>query len=151
MLLFIFSILFFGVVWLFLCKFFKILDYIGKFLNLVFFILFGIVVVFVFICFMGGISYVLVSVDYSNSVLFKGFIDGYNILDVLVLLVFGIIIVIIIKKLGIINLNIIVKEILKLGMISIIVMGVIYILLVLMGMMSLGCFKVSENGGIVFV
>ena len=49
---------------------------------------------------------------------------------------------------GITNLNTIAKETLKSGTISIIAMGVIYTLLALMGTMSLGRFKVSENGGI---
>ena len=49
---------------------------------------------------------------------------------------------------GITNPNTIAKETLKSGTISIIAMGVIYTLLALMGTMSLGRFKVSENGGI---
>lgn len=69
----------------------------------------------------------------------------------LVLLVFGIIIVVMIKKLGIENLIDIVKEIIKFGIISIIMMGIIYILLVIMGILSIGYFKFSENGGIVLV
>lgn len=144
----IFSILFFGVAWLFSRKPSKILDYIGKFLNPVFLILLGIVVVLAFIRPMGGISHAPVSADYSNSVLLKGFIDGYNTLDALASLAFGIIIVTTIKKLGITNPNTIAKETLKSGTISIIAMGVIYTLLALMGTMSLGRFKVSENGGI---
>ena len=51
-------------------------------------------------------------------------------------------------KVGITNPNTITKETLKSGTISIIAMGVIYTLLALMGTMSLGRFKVSENGGI---
>ena len=43
---------------------------------------------------------------------------------------------------------ILLKETVKSGAISIIGMGVIYTLLAVMGTMSLGEFKVSENGGI---
>ncbi|MEJ8514981.1 branched-chain amino acid transport system II carrier protein, partial [Staphylococcus capitis] len=57
----IFSILFFGGAWLFSLKPYKILDYIGKFLNPVFLILLGIVVVLAFIRPMGGISHAPVS------------------------------------------------------------------------------------------
>lgn len=126
----------------------KILDYIGKFLNPVFLVLLGIVVVLAFIKPMGGISHAPVSANYSDSVLLKGFIDGYNTLDALASLAFGIIIVTTIKKLGITNPNGIAKETFKSGFISIVGMGVIYTLLALMGTMSLGHFKVSENGGI---
>lgn len=49
---------------------------------------------------MGGISHAPVSADYSNSVLLKGFIDGYNTLDALASLAFGIIIVTTIKSWG---------------------------------------------------
>ena len=141
----IFSILFFLIAWFFSRKPSKILDYIGKFLNPVFLVLLGIVVVLAFIKPMGGISHTLISANYSNSVLLKGFIDGYNTLDALA---FGIIIVTMIKKLGITNPNGSAKETFKLGFISIVGMGVIYTLLALMGTMSLGHFKVSENGGI---
>lgn len=88
----------------------KILDYIGKFLNPVFLVLLGIVVVLAFIKPMGGISHAPVSANYSDSVLLKGFIDGYNTLDALASLAFGIIIVTTIKKLGITNPNVSLKK-----------------------------------------
>ena len=78
----IFSILFFLIAW-FSQEPSKILDYIGKFLNPVFLVLLGIVVVLAFIKPMGGISHAPVSANYSDSVLLKGFIDGYNTLDAL--------------------------------------------------------------------
>ena len=46
------------------------------------------------------------------------------------------------------NPNTIAKETFKSGTISIVGMGLIYSLLAIMGTMSLGNFKVSENGGI---
>lgn len=144
----IFSILFFLVAWFFSKRPSKILDYIGKFLNPVFLVLLGIVVLLAFIRPMGGIGNAPVSPDYSNSVLLKGFIDGYNTLDALASLAFGVIIVTTIKKLGISRPNDIAKETFKSGTISIVGMGIIYTLLAVMGTMSLGHFKVSENGGI---
>ncbi|MGZ2417069.1 branched-chain amino acid:cation transporter, LIVCS family [Staphylococcus caledonicus] len=144
----IFSILFFLVAWFFSKRPSKILDYIGKFLNPIFLVLLGIVVLLAFIRPMGGIGNAPVSPDYSNSVLLKGFIDGYNTLDALASLAFGVIIVTTIKKLGITRPNDIAKETFKSGTISIVGMGIIYTLLAVMGTMSLGHFKVSENGGI---
>lgn len=144
----IFSILFFLVVWFFARKPSKILDYIGKFLNPVFLVLLGIVVLLAFIHPMGGVSHAPVSAQYKEGALLKGFIDGYNTLDALASLAFGIIIVTTIKKLGVTHPNIIAKETFKSGTISIVGMGLIYSLLAIMGTMSLGNFKVSENGGI---
>lgn len=144
----IFSILFFLVAWFFARKPSKILDYIGKFLNPVFLVLLGIVVLLAFIHPMGGVSHAPVSAHYKEGALLKGFIDGYNTLDALASLAFGIIIVTTIKKLGVTHPNIIAKETFKSGTISIVGMGLIYSLLAIMGTMSLGNFKVSENGGI---
>ncbi|MDK6298210.1 branched-chain amino acid transport system II carrier protein [Staphylococcus caprae] len=144
----IFSILFFLAAWFFARKPSKILDYIGKFLNPVFLILLGIVVLLAFIHPMGGLSHAPVTPQYKDGALLKGFIDGYNTLDALASLAFGIIIVTTIKKLGVTNPNTIAKETFKSGTISIVGMGLIYSLLAIMGTMSLGNFKVSENGGI---
>jgi LIVCS family branched-chain amino acid:cation transporter len=144
----IFSILFFFVAWFFSKKPSKILEYIGKFLNPVFLILLGLLIVLAFIKPIGHISNAKVSTDYENSALLKGFIDGYNTLDALAALAFGIIVVTTIKKLGVTNPSHIAKETVKSGTISIILMGVIYSLLAFMGTMSLGHFKMSDNGGI---
>ena len=89
----IFSIIFFLLAWFFARKPSKILDYIGKFLNPVFLVLLGIVVVLAFIHPLGGLTNAPVSADYDKSPLLKGFIDGYNTLDALASLAFGIIIV----------------------------------------------------------
>nr|WP_263314566.1 branched-chain amino acid transport system II carrier protein [Mammaliicoccus sp. Marseille-Q6498] len=144
----IFSIIFFFVAWFYSRKPSKILDYIGKFLNPVFLILLGLIIVLAFIHPMGNISDAAVDASYQKNGLLKGFIDGYNTLDALASLAFGIIIVSTIKKLGITNPTTIAKETVKSGTISIVLMGLIYSLLALMGTMSLGHFKVSENGGI---
>ncbi|MEB7805854.1 MULTISPECIES: branched-chain amino acid transport system II carrier protein [Mammaliicoccus] len=144
----IFSILFFLVAWFFSKKPSKILEYIGKFLNPVFLVLLGLLILLAFINPIGNISSASISPDYENSALLKGFIDGYNTLDALAALAFGIIVVSTIKKLGVTNPNDIAKETFKSGTISIILMGVIYSLLAFMGTMSLGHFKASENGGI---
>ncbi|MDJ1091401.1 branched-chain amino acid transport system II carrier protein [Macrococcus caseolyticus] len=148
LILFIFSLLFFLVAWMFSRKPSKILDYIGKFLNPVFLFLLGVLMLLAFIKPMGSIGSAPIQTDYQSNAVLKGFIDGYNTLDALASLAFGIIIVTTIKKLGITNPAHIAKETVKSGFISIILMGLIYTLLALMGTMSLGQFKVSENGGI---
>ena len=93
----IFSILFFLVAW-FSQKPSKILEYIGKFLNPVFLVLLGLLILLAFINPIGQVSNANISPDYENSALLKGFIDGYNTLDALAALAFGIIIVSTIKS-----------------------------------------------------
>ncbi|MCE4956601.1 branched-chain amino acid transport system II carrier protein [Macrococcoides caseolyticum] len=145
--LFIFSLLFFVVAWFFARKPSKILDYIGKFLNPLFLCLLGVLFLLAFIKPMGGLD-APVQPDYQKGALLKGFIDGYNTLDALASLAFGIIIVTTIKKMGITSPSQIAKETIKSGFISVLLMALIYTLLAVMGTMSLGQFKVSENGGI---
>ncbi|WFN99338.1 branched-chain amino acid transport system II carrier protein [Staphylococcus aureus] len=146
--LFIFSFVFFVIAWFFARKPSRILEYIGKFLNPVFLVLLAIILLFAFIHPLGGISDAPISKQYQSNALFNGFLDGYNTLDALASLAFGIIIVATIKKLGIENPTDIAKETIKSGTISIIMMGIIYTLLAIMGTLSIGHFKLSENGGI---
>ncbi|HCD2319407.1 TPA: branched-chain amino acid transport system II carrier protein [Staphylococcus aureus] len=146
--LFIFSFVFFVIAWFFARKPSRILEYIGKFLNPVFLVLLAIILLFAFIHPLGGISDAPISKQYQSHALFNGFLDGYNTLDALASLAFGIIIVATIKKLGIENPTDIAKETIKSGTISIIMMGIIYTLLAIMGTLSIGHFKLSENGGI---
>lgn len=144
----LFSGIFFIAAWFFARRPSKILDYIGKFLNPVFLVLLGLLILLAMVRPMGGIQEAAVSSNYQDSVLLKGFIDGYNTLDALASLAFGIIIVTTIKKLGITDPKTIAKETLKSGLITVILMGLIYTLLAVMGTMSLGKFEVSDNGGI---
>ncbi|TDL94285.1 branched-chain amino acid transport system II carrier protein [Macrococcus brunensis] len=144
----LFSGLFFIVAWFFARRPSKILDYIGKFLNPVFLVLLGLLILLALVRPMGGIQDAAVSANYQDSVLLKGFIDGYNTLDALASLAFGIIIVTTIKKLGITDPKIIAKETVKSGLVTVMLMGLIYTLLAVMGTMSLGKFEVSDNGGI---
>ncbi|ULG73028.1 branched-chain amino acid transport system II carrier protein [Macrococcus brunensis] len=144
----LFSGLFFLVAWFFARRPSKILDYIGKFLNPVFLLLLGLLILLALVRPMGNIQGAAVSANYQDSVLLKGFIDGYNTLDALASLAFGIIIVTTIKKLGITDPKMIAKETVKSGLVTVILMGLIYTLLAVMGTMSLGQFEVSDNGGI---
>lgn len=124
-LLAVFSLLFFGAAWWFSRKPSKILDYVGKFLNPLFLVLLGLLLVFAFTQPMGTIQEAPVSPLYQEHAFFTGFTNGYNTLDALASLAFGIIIVTAIRN-----------------------MGIIYTLLSYMGAMSLGKFAISANGGI---
>lgn len=144
----IFSALFFLIAWAFSRKPSKILDYVGKFLNPLFLFLLGILLLLAFIKPLGDVASTPVQVAYEANPFFKGFTEGYNTLDVLASLAFGIIIVSTIRGMGVEKPNEIAKDTIKSGAISVILMGIIYTLLSYMGTLSLGGFAISENGGI---
>lgn len=144
----IFSILFFIIAWLLALKPTKILDYIGKYLNPIFLILLGILLLLAFIRPMGHVANGGVQTNYSLHPFFTGFLQGYNTLDALASLAFGIIVVTTIRQKGVTEPGKIAVDTIKAGAISIILMGIIYTLLSYMGSMSIGHFKMSANGGV---
>lgn len=144
----LFSIAFYLVAWLLSRRPTKLLDYVGKIINPLFLVLLGILLIMAFVHPMGPIAGTPVQPDYSGKAFFKGFLEGYNTLDALASLAFGIIIVSTIRGRGVENPNEIALDTIKSGIISIVAMGVIYSLLAYMGTMSLGKFPISENGGI---
>ncbi|KAF1300931.1 MULTISPECIES: branched-chain amino acid transport system II carrier protein [Enterococcus] len=144
----VFSLLFFALAWWVSRKPTKLLDYVGKFLNPLFLLLLGILLLFAFLNPMGTVSSADVAVSYDTHPFFTGFTQGYNTLDALASLAFGIIIVTTIKGMGVTKPATIAIDTVKSGSISILLMGIIYTLLAYMGTMSLGKFPISENGGV---
>lgn len=144
----IFSIVFFFCAWLLALKPSKLLDYVGKYLNPIFLILLAVLLVMAFIHPLGQVSHGAVQTPYNTQPFFTGFLQGYNTLDALASLAFGIIIVTSIKERGVQRPAAIALDTFKSGAVSIILMGVIYTLLSYLGAMSIGHFKLSANGGI---
>ncbi|MDU0982184.1 MAG: branched-chain amino acid transport system II carrier protein [Enterococcus faecalis] len=143
-----FSALFFLAVWLFSRKPSKILDYVGKFLNPLFLALLGILIVLAFVKPLGHVASAAVGENYISSPFFKGFTEGYNTLDALASLAFGIVVVSTLRNMGVEKPGDIAKGMIKSGAFSVVLMGIIYTLLAYMGTMSIGAFPISENGGI---
>lgn len=147
-LLFLFSIIFFLFVWFFSRKPSRILDYIGKFLTPLFLILLFFILVLSFINPLGDISTGTPQEIYTQDAFFRGFQDGYNTLDALAALAFGTLIIENIQRFKIVHSKDVAKETIKSGFLGILLMGVIYTLLSLLGAMSLGTFSLNKNGGI---
>lgn len=143
-----FSLLFFLFVFIFALKPAKLLDYVGKYLNPLFLILLFVIIAFSFFYPMGNVSKAPVSPLYQHQSFVTGLKEGYNTLDALASLAFGIIIVSTLKQMGVKKTSTIAKDTLKSGLISIFIMGVIYTSLSFMGTFSLEQFTLSENGGI---
>ena len=79
-LLALFSILFFGTAWFLSRKPTKLLDYIGKFLNPLFLVLLGIILVIAFTHPLGKVRQAEIGKAYQASPILTGFTQGYNTL-----------------------------------------------------------------------
>ena len=145
--LMIFSVIFFAASWWFARKPSKIMTYVGKWLTPIFLILLGILIVVALVKPMGGLNATPQGANASSPVL-SGFTEGYNTMDALASLAFGDHVIDGIKGLGVINPEDIAKDTIKAGTISVVLMGIIYTLLALLGAMSLGHLKLAANGGI---
>ncbi|MDV7718669.1 branched-chain amino acid transport system II carrier protein [Pediococcus ethanolidurans] len=146
----IFSAVFFGLAYLFSVEQNKIVSNVGKLLNPVFLTL----LVFVFIL---GFSHPLgtpasqaVTTAYKTGAFTNGFLQGYNTMDALAGLAFGVTVVTAIKFMGKKNANSIAFVTARAGLLSMGFEAVIYVALILLGAMSLGKFKLSANGGVAF-
>ena len=143
-----YSIIFFVGAYCFARRPAKLLNYIGKFLNPLFLVLLSVIIIFSFVSPMGGIQNVAPTGAYVAHPFITGLKEGYNTLDVLASLAFGIIIVTTIKQMGVKSTAAVTKDTLKSGTVGIALMAVIYTCLSTMGTKSLGALKLSANGGI---
>ncbi len=146
--LFIFSFLFFGASLWFSLRPSGILTWVGKILNPIFLGSLALMIIFSLLKPMGDVSTVAVAEAYQSGAFFTGFLEGYNTMDALASLAFGIIVVRTIQSLGVTKPSHIARDTVIAGMFSMLLMIVIYTSLVYIGASSQGIFNVSENGGI---
>lgn len=95
-----------------------------------------------------SISSVAPAGDYATQPFFAGFLDGYNTMDILAGLAFGIVVVRVIQGLGVEDPDAVASNTVKAGVFSCLLMGVIYLAVTVVGVQSRGLFETSENGGI---
>lgn len=146
--LLIFTVVFFAIALFFSMKPTKILIWVGKILNPLFLLFLAILIGIAILKPMGLISESAVHLNYQTTPFIKGFTEGYNTMDALASLAFGIIVVQTIKGLGVNNPRNIAIDTIKAGTVSLILMAIIYGSLVYIGATSVGVFPISENGGI---
>ncbi|VDG20782.1 branched-chain amino acid transport system II carrier protein [Lactiplantibacillus mudanjiangensis] len=147
MVLLLFSLLFFGVTWWLARNPGKLMTYVGKWLTPIFLILLGSLLVVALIKPLGGLHGTAHGA-YATAPLLTGFTEGYNTMDALASLAFGIVVVDAIKGLGVKEPAQIAKDTIKAGIISVSLMGLIYALLAIVGTMSRGQLPLASNGGI---
>ena len=146
--LLLFTFIFYLVALILALKPNKIMTYVGKVLNPIFLVVLSILLIFAFIKPMGVASLQPVTESYTASPFSKGFVEGYNTMDVLAALAFSVIVINSIRHIGVDEPKEIVKYTIKSGVVTVILMSVIYGSLVYMGATSLGVLKPAENGGI---
>lgn len=147
MALLIFSFLFFILAGIFSLRPAKLLEYVGKVLNPLFLLLLFILILFAFLKPLGDFTTPLPQASYATAPFVTGLKEGYNTLDALASLAFGIIVVTTLQQMGVKKNTTIAKDTVKSGLVSVAIMGIIYTCLALMGTMSLGTFSLGENGG----
>lgn len=148
--LLVFSALFFLAAFGFSYHQNNILSNVGKVLNPLFLALLFLVFVVAFLNPLGNPQTAAVTVAYKHAALVNGFLEGYNTMDALAGLAFGVTVVTAVRSMGQKNPKNVSKVVAKSGVVAVLAIGFIYLLLILMGAMSLGRFKVSDNGGVAF-
>ncbi len=148
--LFIFTLIFFIAALLFSLFPGKILTWVGKILNPIFLAFLAVLIIVSFINPSASIADVAPQGDYITKPLFTGFLEGYNTMDVLAGLAFGIIVVQVIRDLGVEDEGAIASNTVRSGIFSCLLMAAIYVAVTVVGTQSRGFAQVSENGGIGF-
>ena len=144
---FIFTLIFFSIVLFLAINPNKIMTFIGQYINPIFLLFLSVLIIVSFFNPIKQINPILPQGDYASMPFFKGFLEGYNTMDAIASLAFGITVITVIQNLGIKNENAIAFNIIKAGLIGCGLMAIIYILTTLMGTMSIGMYEVSQNGG----
>ena len=146
--LFVFSLLFFAVALFFSLRPGKILVWIGKVLNPCFLVFLGVLVVVAAVSPGASVADVAPEGDYAAQPFFTGFLEGYNTMDALASLAFGIVVVQVIRGLGVNEPDAVAGSTVRAGVFSCLLMAVIYIAVTIVGVQSRGLFETSANGGI---
>lgn len=144
----VFSVLFFAAVLYFSLKPSKILDSVGRFLNPAFLLFLGIMLITALINPIQSVSSVPPTGDYVNSSFSAGFLQGYDTLDALASLAFGIIVIRSIRQLGVTEPERVAVSTVKAGAVSMTLMALIYAATALVGAQSFGLYaeRLSDPG-----
>ena len=147
----LFSLVFFAVVLYFSLKPGGIMTWIGKWLNPVFLVFLAVLVIAALAKPISSISAVTPAESYasSGSAFFRGFLEGYNTLDALAGLAFGIVFIDVVRKNGISQPERVAVNTAKAGIFSCLFMGLIYLFITLICAQSAPVCAGADNGGTV--
>ena len=148
--LLVFSALFFGAAFWVSFKESNVMVSVGKILNPVFLLLLFSIFALGFLSPMGQAAKQSVTAAYEHQSFFNGFLEGYNTMDALAGLAFGVTVVTAVKQLGKTKPSENAKVTAKAGVFATAAIGFIYVVLVWLGSTTLAHFKVSADGGVAF-
>ncbi|ARI79219.1 branched-chain amino acid transport system II carrier protein [Halobacillus mangrovi] len=144
----LFSLLFFALVFYFSLNSAKVMDIIGKYLTPSFLLFLSILIITAIVKPMG--SFGEPAGDYGTLPFMTGFKEGYNTMDALGALAFGIVVIHAIKRMGITDKKAIAETTWKSGLFAMGLMTLIYGLITYMGASSISVVGTLENGGLTF-
>ncbi|MFZ7946818.1 MULTISPECIES: branched-chain amino acid transport system II carrier protein [Bacillaceae] len=143
--LIIFTAVFFIVTLWFSLNPAKIVDNVGKILSPGIIVLIFVLLVMAVVKPIGPIS--APQEAYANGAFMKGIMEGYNTMDALASLVFGIIVINAIRSMGITTTRGILSASAKSGIVAIVFLGIIYAGIAYLGATSTESFGLFETGG----
>lgn len=149
----VYSVIFFLIVLGFSLFPGQILTWVGKILTPLFLIFLGVLVVAAIVKPMGNIGDVEPVGDYQTKAFMTGFLEGYNTMDALACLAFGIVVITVIRDLGITEPKAVAANTVKAGVFSCLIMAVIYVAVTVVGAQSGAVKELAaqcSNGGDVF-
>lgn len=146
--LLIYSAIFFGLVYYFSNHEGGITTLIGKVLNPLFLLLLLGIFLLAFLHPLGASQTTHATAAYTTSAFANGFLQGYNTMDGLAALAFGITVITAIKALGIKGSRQVSLATAKSGSLGIAGVAAIYLILIWLGATSLHHFHLAANGGI---
>ncbi|WP_027953919.1 branched-chain amino acid transport system II carrier protein [Halobacillus kuroshimensis] len=144
----VFTFIFFAAAYYFSLNSAKVMDIVGKYLTPTFLLFLSILIVTAIINPMG--SFGAPTGDYEAMPFMTGFKEGYNTMDALGALAFGIVVIHAIRRLGITDSKAIASTTWKSGLFAMSLMALIYGLITYMGASSTTAVGQFENGGLTF-
>ncbi len=146
--LLLFTVLFFAVVLVLSLYPGKILVWVGRVLTPAFLVFLGALMITALVNPIASVGSVTPEESYASAAFVIGFLEGYNTMDVLAGLAFGIVVVNAIRNLGVEDPAAVAGSTVKAGVFGCLIMAGIYVAVAVVGAQSRGLFPVSENGGI---
>ena len=146
--LLIFSAVFFAFVLFFSLRPGKITVWIGKIINPIFLIFFAVLMIAALLAPGAAASAVEPVAAYQSDAFFPSLIEGYGTMDAIAGLAFGIVVIDVIRRMGVTNDDAIAEDVLSSGLLTGLLMALIYVVSILVGAQSRGLFELSENGGV---
>lgn len=122
----------------------KLVERVGHFLTPSLLLL--LLVLFMGFVFRGSVDIAAPQEAYRSAPFLKGFSEGYQTMDTIAALNFGLVIATTLKSFGLTDKRDMLKHTYKAGIFAGLILALVYVLLTYMGMCSSGVYEVQENG-----